>query len=391
MKKMLNVGVIGFGMIGKVHACAYKVLPFYCDPFSFVPRVTHVATSRAETARKAQELLGCPFATADFREITENPDVDIVDICSPNNLHTEALLSAIKNNKHIYCDKPLCVTAEEAELVSAAFLATDGDGNRLYSKTSQMTFHLRFYSAIRRAKQLLDEGRIGRILQYRAAYYHASNAKSATPFKWKQGPSGGVVLDLAAHVVDLVDFLIGLPDEMIAQTHTAFGERRDAADANKRHTELAEDAVSILTRTRTPEGGYTGVIEATKLATGYEDDVCLEIHGERGAIRFSLMSPHELGFFDALEPDRPFGGTSGWKKIAVGSRYETPETDFPSAKSTPGWFRGHIASLVNFLGAVEAGESGNPNLLQGVRIQKALDAVTRSARTGAWIPLTDLK
>lgn len=384
MKKTLRVGLIGYGMIGKVHAFGYATLPFYNEPFSFVSRVTRVVTSRPETAQTAREALGCDFASTDFRDITENPEIDVVDICSPNDRHREALLSAIQNKKHIYCDKPLCVTADEADEIQKAFLAADAEGNRLYVGTSQMTFHLRFYPAIRRAKQLLEDGRLGRIFQYRASYYHASNARAASPFKWKQGPSGGVILDLAAHLVDLVDSLVGLPDELLAQTQTVFSSRADAADAKKRHAELTEDAVSILTRGRREGAVYTGVIEATKIATGYEDQVQLEIHGEKGAIRFSLMDPHYLEFFDAAEPDRPFGGESGWKKIAAGSRFERPATDFPSPKATPGWVRGHTACLANFLRAVEAGEPGNPDLLQGVRIQKALDAVRRSAENRAW-------
>ena len=387
MKKTLKVGLIGYGMIGKVHAFGYAALPFYDAPFSFRPQITRVVTSRLETAQAAREALGCAFASTDYRDVTEDPEIDVVDIAAPNDLHRAVLLSAIRAGKHIYCDKPLCVTLAEAQEIESALQTIDAQGNPLSKKTSQMTFHMRFYPAIRRAKQLLDEGRLGRIFQYRIAYLHASNARADAPFKWKQGASGGVILDLAAHLFDLIDALIGLPDELLAQTQTAFSTRRDANNADQAHTELSEDAVSILTRTASAQGEFTGVIEATKLATGEEDQMRLELHGEKGAIRFSLMEPHYLEFFDATRKDRPYGGTSGWTRIAVGNRRERPETDFPSTKATSGWIQGHVACLSHFLRSIEAGEPGNPNLLQGVRIQKALDAAARSAKNRTWVSL----
>ena len=101
-----RTGIIGFGMIGKVHAYAYAAMPFYSEPMDAAFRITHVATSRQETAERAKAMCGAEVATTDYREITENPDIDIVHICTPNDLHIEPLLSAIRHRKKIYCDKP---------------------------------------------------------------------------------------------------------------------------------------------------------------------------------------------------------------------------------------------------------------------------------------------
>ncbi|MGL6195955.1 MAG: Gfo/Idh/MocA family protein, partial [Thermoguttaceae bacterium] len=156
-----NVGIIGFGSIGKVHAFGYATLPFYTQPLGCEFKVTHVATAHASTAEKAKSITGAEFATTDYREITENPDVDIVHICTPNEQHLAPLISAIENNKHIYCEKPLCVNSVESQCVLDAI-------NRCgYSGTSQLTFHLRFFPSIMRMKQMLEQEQLGRILQFR--------------------------------------------------------------------------------------------------------------------------------------------------------------------------------------------------------------------------------
>ncbi len=131
--------------------------------------------------------------------------------------------------------------------------------------------------------------------------------------------------------------------------------------------------------------GALGTIEATKLATGAEDELRLEIHGSRGAIRFNGMEPHFLEVHDATAPDQPQGGFSGWNRIAAGQRYPAPATNFPSAKAAIGWVRTHLACLANFLEAIAAGRPAEPSLQQGVRVQYLMECVRRSAAEGRWV------
>ena len=109
-EKTYRVGILGFGFIGKVHAYGYLNLPLFYDPVAAAARITHVVTSRPETAEKARRIVGADVAATDYRAVTENPEIDIVHICTPNHLHKEALLSAMRHQKHIYCDKPLVAT-----------------------------------------------------------------------------------------------------------------------------------------------------------------------------------------------------------------------------------------------------------------------------------------
>ncbi len=371
-----SVGLIGFGMTGKVHAYAYTTLPYYMNSTVGEFRITHVATAHAATAEKAKQITRAEYATTDFRTITENPAVDIVHICTPNEGHLEPLLSAIAHGKHIYCEKPLCVNADEARVILRAIEESG------YSATNQMTFHLRFFPAIQRLKQLLLEGRLGRILQFRAAFLHSSSASPEVPFKWKHSESGGVIRDLGSHVLDLIDDLLGPFESLLAETQIAHPRRPVALSTPENpHPAMVdvtvEDAVSLLVRMRS---GARGVIEATKLASGSEDELRLEIHGEKGAARFSLMQPHYLEFFDATVPQKPLGGMSGWTAIACGGRFEPPDSDFPSPKSSLGWIRAHVASLSNFLQAVAEGKPTQPDLRQGAKIQELMQTIADSAR-----------
>jgi predicted dehydrogenase len=303
-----------------------------------------------------------------------------------------ALLAAIRLGKPIYCEKPVVSNAAEAAQVRAALAETG------YDAPTQVAFHLRGFAAVRRAKELIASGRLGRLVRYRIGYYHAGALDASAPFRWKHAPQGGTILDLASHLLDLTDYLVGLPAELTATATTLWPTRpvrasrpnETAADVPTRPVE-AEDAVSILTRGVAQSGAdprdpaaTTGVIEATKLAAGAEDEMTFEIGGTQGAVRFSLMEPHYLEFFDGTKPSGLNGGESGWTRIASGARYEAPECDFPSAKSTTGWLRAHVASLATFYRSVAEGGSFGPDLAQGLRIQDALDAVKRSVANRSW-------
>jgi predicted dehydrogenase len=374
--KTYRVGILGFGFIGKVHAYGYRNLPFYYDPPPLCARITHVATSRAESAEKARETLGAEVAATDYRAITENPAIDIVDICTPNHLHKEALLSAIRHRKHIYCDKPLVATTAEAAEIEAALAD--------YQGTAQMTFQNRFYPATMRAKQLLDEGALGQVLSFRIAYLHGGSANPDAPLKWKLAAAtgGGVIADLASHVLDIADWLIGPFGSVMAATQIAYPERPSAADPARKLAVDTEDSVLLLARMAS---GALGTIEATKIATGSEDELRLEIHGSRGALRYNGMDPHHLEFHDAAAPDRPQGGLRGWNRIDAGQRYPAPAIGFPTAKAPTGWLCSHTACLGHFLSAVAEGRPAQPDLRQGIRVQRLMQCLRQSAQQRAWV------
>ena len=322
--KVHRVGILGFGFIGKVHAYGYANLPFFYDPVPLSARITHVVTSRMETAEKGRQLLGAEVAATDYRTVTENPEIDIVHVCTPNHLHKEALLSAMRHQKHIYCDKPLVATMDEAEEVRAAL--------KDYRGTAQMTFQNRFFPATMRAKQLIDEGALGEVLQFRACYLHGGSADPKAPLKWKltAAAGGGVIADLASHVLDLLDWLIGPFASVMAATHIAYPERPSPADPARKVRVDTEDCVALLARI---QSGALGTIEATKLATGAEDEMRLEIHGSRGAIRFNLMDPHHLECLRRHRGGSAARGPAGLEPDRHGPALPGSGDQFPESQS----------------------------------------------------------
>lgn len=374
--KVYHVGILGFGFIGKVHAYGYLTLPLFYDPVPLRARITHVVTSRQPTAERAREAVGADVASTDYRAVTENPEVDIVHVCTPNHLHKESLLSAMRQQKHLYCDKPLVATMAEAEEVRAALVG--------YRGIAQMTFQYRFVPATMRARQLIEAGALGQILGFRACFLHGGNASPEAPLKWKltAAAGGGVIADLASHVLDLLDWLIGPFGAVMAATQVAYPQRPSSADPSRRVPVDAEDCAMVLARM---QSGALGTIEATKVATGTEDELRLEIHGSRGALRFNGMDPHHLELHDASASDQPLGGLRGWNRIDTGQRYPAPAAAFPSPKASIGWLRSHAACLENFLEAVAQGRPAEPGLQQGLRVQHLMECVRQSAASGRWV------
>ena len=144
----------------------------------------------------------------------------------------------------------------------------------------------------------------------------------------------------------------------------------------------AEDCVMMLVKTKS---GAIGTIEATKIATGAEDEMRIEIHGSKGALRFNGMDAHHLEAYDTRATDKPIGGVRGWTRIDTGQRYPAPEGGFPGPKFGIGWLRGHAACLNNFLQCVAAGKPASPGLDQGIYIQQLMDCAQRSAREQRWV------
>ena len=377
MMKIYNVGMVGFGFIGKVHAYGHLNIPLFYDQREFGSRITHVCTSRAATAEKGAMQVGAAHAVTDFREITENPEIDIVDICTPNDRHFEALISAIGHDKHIYCDKPLTATWSEALRI--------GEALDHYRGMAQMTLQNRFFPVTLRAKQLIDEGRIGEVLEFRASYLHSGSADPKAPLKWKLSGAagGGVVADLGSHILDLMRHLLGEFTELSAVTHIAYPERPSAEDPSRMVEVDAEDNMLVTVRLA---NGALGTIRASKIATGTEDEISFEIHGSKGALKMVPMDLHRLYYYDRAAAAAPVGGMRGWTAIDCGQRYDSP-AGFPTPKAPMGWLRGHMHCLYTFLESIHTGRQLGPSLEEGIRIQYLLEKVRESAAARSWVKL----
>jgi predicted dehydrogenase len=379
--KKLGIAMIGYGGIGRVHAMAYRDIPFHyglpADSFNLVG----VATSRAETAQAAAREIGCEVWTTDYRELLARPDVQIIDCCTPNYNHEEIVVAAAAAGKHIYCEKPLAKNVAEARRMVEAV-------EKAGVKT-QMTFNFRFFPAISRARQLIEAGFVGRVFSFRGRYHRASYIDPNKPLSWrlrKEVSGGGALLDLGAHVLDLINFLLGDFSSVQATLETLIKERPLAAGSAEKGIVDVDDLALLHVRLT---DGPLGLIEASRMGTGATNDLQIEIFGDRGAIRFSIADPGVLEVYDVREPDQPFGGLRGFQKIEAAQRYAGQKS--PDWTMAPGFVRGHAECQYQFIKAVADDTPAAPSMADGLKIQAVMEAAARSSDEGRWVDVAEVE
>ncbi len=379
--KTLKIGMLGFGSMGRTHTYVIKNLPFFYPSLAFKASVAGVCTTTIEKSREVCRTHGIELATVNEDDLIYSPDIDIIDICTPNIFHFDTIMKALDAGKHIYCEKPLCITYEQARLAA--------EKAREKGVTCGVVFHNRHMAPLTRAKQLIDGGRLGRILSFHAVYYHDSCTNPNRKAGWKQNKEicgGGTLFDLGSHVLDTVTYLCGDIESVMGMDQIAFPDRMgmggEAWQTN------ADEAFYMLCKLR--DGGR-GTVIASKVHAGTNDDLAIEVYGERGALKYSLMDPNWLYFYDSTKPDSPMGGERGFTKIECVGRYEAPGGVFPSSKAPAGWLRAHLTSYMKFLSAVDKGEKFSPDFDQGARVQRLMEAAYRSAELGAFVSVGDIK
>jgi len=374
--KVYRLGILGLGAIGHVHAYAASVLPFHYD-LPFGVKLAGVYNRTYEKAQKAVETMGFEFAARTPEELLGRDDIDAVSICLPNHLHEKYAVMALQAGKHLYCEKPLATSYEGALRIKEA---ADKSG-----KVAQIVFQNRFFPAVMRARQLMDEGRLGRLLSFQARYNHSSNIDPGKAATWRfsrEFSGTGTLADMGSHIIDLLCFLAGPIDRLNAVMQTAFPQRPDGQGGMT--DVLVDDAAYILAQMK---NGAMGSITASKLATGTNDDLDIVLYGEKGALHFNAERPDVLEFYDNTDPSGPFGGSRGFKAIESFQRFEKPGGQMPAPKLAIGWVRAHVHNMYTFFNCVHTGASPSPSIADGVYNQYVLDKACESAGTGKWVSL----
>ncbi len=370
-KKVINVGIIGFGQMGRIHAYAYRSIPLYYDGEPCQVVLKGVCDTNTELARKGVEQAGFEFAMSDYTELVARPDIDVINICTPNKFHRDPILAALRNGKHVYCEKPLAFNEEEArEIVSAA----DASGLK-----HQITSEYRFIPAVIKAREMIDRGFVGRVFQFRGLYLHSGYIDPKRPREWRMQKDvigGGVLVDLGPHILDLMHHLVGDAAEVSATMETFFKERPLPENPSVMGKVEVEDAITALIRFR---NGGIGTVDLSRVATGAEDELRFEIHGQNGALAFNLMQPNELLAFDATEP-KP---QQGYKRITTVQKYPPPAT-MPAPKFTMGWIRSHVAAQHHFLESIIHDRMPSPNFHDALRLHHLLECMYRSVESRGW-------
>lgn len=383
----------GYGFIGKVHCHAHLSIPLLYDPLPCRTKLVGVCTATEASGEKAKTQAGFEFDTRRYDDLLSRADIHIIHICTPNDCHFEMVRDALKAGKHIYCDKPLALNGQQAQELA--------DLAKSSSVWHQMTFNYRFVPSIMRAREMTQSGFLGDLLSFRAAYLHAGYVDPNRPFSWRTDFSrsgGGAISDLGAHVIDLLRFTIGPGtnvgrggefSSVSALLQTLITQRKDTKTGSLRTVDVDDIAMAHCKLT----GDAAGTLEVSRLATGVQDELRLELHGTKGGLRFNLMEANWLDAYDNTLPESPLGGDRGFRRIESVTRYPKPYS-LGATKNTVGWLNFHIASLFDFLSNVTSYQNGStpspisPTFQDGLAAQNVISACQKSSsQDGAWVPV----
>ena len=372
--KQLNVGLIGSGFMARTHANALRKVGNFFD-LEYQPVLKAVCSHDEARAKAFAARWGFESWETDWRKLVARKDIDLVDINLPNDMHQEVAIAAAKAGKMILCEKPLARTGPEAlKMVQAVERA---------GVANMVSYNYRRIPAVTLAKQLIDEGRLGRIFHYRAKFLQdwtiSKDLPQGGPGLWRldaKVAGSGVTGDLLAHCIDTALWLNGGIDSVTAMTETFVKQRKHNLSGKVEKVGI-DDACAFLARFK---NGSLATFESTRYARGHKALYTFEINGEHASIFWDLHDLHRLQYFD----HRDEGRLRGWRSIHV------TDGDHPYMDKwwVPGLQIGYehsfVHQLADFLEGVATGKPASPTFRDALETQYVCDAVLKSARTSRW-------
>jgi len=378
MAKTFRVGLIGYKFMGRAHSNAWRQAPKFFDLKAKVELHT-ICGRDAVGVQAARAKLGWEHAVTDWRELVESPLIDIVDIATPTFTHAEMAIAALKNGKHVLCEKPLGRDLKECDAILAAAKKAKG--------IHMVCHNYRRIPAIALAKRMLDEGALGKIYHFRARYAQDRLADPEFPLDWRleKATSGsGVHSDINSHIIDLARYLVGEFTEVCGVVNTFIPERPRADLLARGKRQLgqvtAPDSAAFLGWLA---NGAMANLEATRYALGRRNQITLEINGSKGSLAFDFEDMNRLQFYNGDDPkDR-----QGFRDILVTQRDGVQP--YVANWWPPGHGLGYEHTFVNafadFVNACAAGKLVPPTFEDGWKNQRVLTAVEKSSASGKWV------
>jgi predicted dehydrogenase len=375
MAKPLNIGMIGYGFMGRAHSNAYHRVNDFFD-LAYRPVLKAACARNADKVKAFADNWGYESIETDWRKLLERKDIDLIDICTPNNTHAEIAIAAARAGKMILCEKPLAMNAAEGlKMVEAVEKA--GVPNMVW-------YNYRRVPAVTLAKVLIDEGRLGRIFHYRSKFLQDWTISPELPqggaALWRldvAAAGSGVTGDLLAHCLDTALWQNGPIASLTATTETFVKERKHNLTGKVEKVGI-DDACEFLARFH---NGSLGNFESTRYARGHKALYTFEINGEHASIAWDLHDLHRLQYFD--HGDR--GIVRGWRSIHV------TDSDHPYMGKwwVPGLQIGYehtfVHQVADFLDGVSKGKLAEPTFRDAYKTQLVLDAILESAKNGQWV------
>jgi predicted dehydrogenase len=386
----LRIGMVGYAFMGAVHAHAWRSAHrFFSLPMT--PRLVALGGRNAEAAAEAAERFGFAEVETDWRALIARDDIDLVDICTPGNLHAEIAVAALEAGKHVLCEKPLANTVAEAEAMTAA-----AEAARARGAYAMCGYTYRRTPALALARHLVEEGRLGAIRHVRAQYLQDWLSDPDSPMTWRLDRSkagSGALGDIGSHLIDTAQWLTGEAITGVSAITETFVKTRPLSGGSgglSKSTEAGEAGTGTVTVddaaifTARFSGGALGSFEATRFATGRKNALRIELSGTEGALAFDFEESNVLHYFDGREPST----TQGFRRIVV----TEPDHPYVGAWWPPGhglgYEHGFTHQVVDLVRAIAADEQPRPSFADVLGVQRVLAAVESSADNGsAWTSL----
>jgi predicted dehydrogenase len=380
-RPQLRIGMVGAGVIAGVHSLALRMVPLHYAALPVEPRLVAICDVVRPMAENVAAQYGYERVMDDWRAVVESPDVDVVCVCIPPVINEEVVTAAAAAGKHIFCEKPLAMNAESAGRMLEACRSAD--------VLHGIGFPYRWTPAMRTIRQLVQDGALGEIRQFRGTWYLDYASDPNLPLLWrfrKDVAGGGVLVDTGYHLIDDARFLVGEIDSVRGHTARFVDERPlpttdgpatyDAPDTDG-DVEMGQvdvdDAASAIMTFR--DGGY-GILEATRTTIGRKCSQVVEVYGTKGAAQWSMEAPDE--FHVCLSDDEP--GTDGMRRVVItpqhpGGRHQLVGVGIGTGM---GWFGGQVAMWADFVRSVQEGELPRANFEDGAATAAIVDAIYAS-------------
>lgn len=374
-KKPLNIGLVGYGFMGRTHSNGYKRVNDFFGDIGYRPVLKAICGRTEEKAKEFAAQWGYESVETDWKALVQRDDIDAIDICTPNDTHAEIAIAAAEAGKMILCEKPLARTAEESlPMVEAVEKA--GVANTVW-------YNYRRIPAVTLAKQIIDSGKLGKIFHYRANFLQDWTINADLPqggaALWRldaQAAGSGVTGDLLAHCIDTAIWLNGGIKDVSAMTETFIKERVHQATGQKQAVTI-DDACIFHCHFN---NGSLGLFESTRYARGHKALYTLEINGENASIRWDLHDLNRLEYFDYSDE----GIVRGWRSIHVSDGDQPYMGNWWVPGLCIGYEHTFVHQVADFLRSLEKGEPCAPTFRDALETAKVCDAVLNSARNRKW-------
>ncbi len=386
--KSVGIAVIGFGWMGQAHSRSYARIPSLFPDRAAEPVLVVCCDNVPERAAEAVRSFGFTEATTDPAAAINHPDVDAVIVCAPNMLHEKLCIEAGAAGKHVFCEKPVGGTPAQTVRIAAA---ADAAG-----VVTGVGYNYRWAPLVRYAKQLVDDGDLGDITNYRGRFFSMYGADPMGLLSWRfqlDGAGYGVSSDILSHSMDLGMMLNG-PIQSVVGLEKTFITERPLPKAGGTHYDRGhpgdptgpvtnEDYAGCLVRFA---NGSIGTFESSRNIVGPQSQMAFDIHGTKGALSWNLETMNEMRIFLTGDPHLHDGYTT----VYAGDRYPFHGNFVPGDANAIGYEDLKVIECLQFLTAVATGEQHEPGFAQALQYVSVQDALIRSWSSGHWEDVTTL-